>query len=166
MLCKVAVSEPLFDAVLRELQCLLTIAALDPAANTPLARAPKLLALVRSSDHGGVIGLVETYVPHAHTLFKMDLAKVDVTLREKWICQINETIAALHEVGITWSDVKAHNVLINSVTDDAWLIDFRRGGTDKWAEVEGFGTYRWGFGYSAEARGLFKARRAVRPNER
>lgn len=140
MLCKVAVSEPLFDAVLRELQCLLTIAALDPAANTPLARAPKLLALVRSSDHGGVIGLVETYVPHAHTLFKMDLAKVDVTLREKWICQINETIAALHEVGITWSDVKAHNVLINSVTDDAWLIDFRGGGTDKWAEVEGFGT--------------------------
>ena len=68
MLCKVVVSEPLFDAVLRELQCLLTIAALDPAANTPLARAPKLLALVRSSDHGGVIGLVETCATRTYTL--------------------------------------------------------------------------------------------------
>jgi tRNA A-37 threonylcarbamoyl transferase component Bud32 len=78
-------------------------------------------------------------VPNACTLFDMDLTKVDVDRREKWICQLNETIAALHKIGITWSDVKANNVLINSVTDDAWLIDFGGGGTDMWTEFKEVG---------------------------
>ncbi|KAH9985079.1 hypothetical protein F4779DRAFT_612205 [Xylariaceae sp. FL0662B] len=140
MLCKVATNEYVFEAVFRELQCLLIVAGIDQASSSPLARIPKLLGIIRSSDHGGIIGLVETYVPHTEDLFRMDLTKVDSSRREKWIYQINETIAALHKVGITWSDVKADNVLIHSETDEAWLIDFGGGGTDKWAEVEGLGS--------------------------
>lgn len=55
------------------------------------------------------------------SLYYMDLAKVEASRREKWICGIQETIAALRQVGITWSDVRADNVLINSTTDEPWL---------------------------------------------
>ena len=135
----------------REFQCLIRITAVATAgaasgvSTRALGRIPRLLGIVRSSDHGDVIGLSETFVPHMHpenpsqgslddtddrtvklsrqTLYFMDLPTVSIERRERWIHQIEETIAAIHRLGVTWYDVKAGNVVINSVTDDAWLID-------------------------------------------
>jgi serine/threonine protein kinase len=161
MLRKVATSPMSAAAVFRELQCLLMVAAVCPTIirpGTASPRIPKPLGIVRSSDHGGVIGLVETFIPHTHTeesskeegknkgrrnfrtLADMDLTKVGIHRREKWISEIHETITHLHRVGVTWSDVRADNILINSITDEAWLIDFGGGRTDGWAHPDRAGT--------------------------
>ncbi|KAB5580801.1 hypothetical protein GE09DRAFT_1083707 [Coniochaeta sp. 2T2.1] len=163
MVCKVATGLPSAWSTFREFQCLIRITAAATAgaasgiSTAAVARIPRLLGIIRSSDHGGVIGLLETFVPHMHpanpseesldakedstvtlsrqTLYFMDLTTVSVERREKWIRQIKETVAAIHRLGVTWYDVKADNVVINSVTDDAWLIDFGGGRSDLWAEV-------------------------------
>jgi tRNA A-37 threonylcarbamoyl transferase component Bud32 len=43
---------------------------------------------------------------------------------EKWASQIQETVHLLHQIGVTWGDGKAANVLIHRNTDDAWIVDF------------------------------------------
>ncbi|KAI1872506.1 hypothetical protein JX265_005386 [Neoarthrinium moseri] len=139
MVCKVATSEDTAHAILREIQCLQIIAAAD--LKTPLTRIPKLLRIVRSSDHGvGVIGLVETYVPHTGTLSDIDLEKVHLSQRTGLIRQIKESITELHRIGITWTDIKADNIRVNITTNEAWLIYFGGGGTDKWADMKKLGT--------------------------
>lgn len=56
--------------------------------------------------------------------------------REKWSCQIEETLAALHSRNIVWGDAKTANVLIDEVTDDAWVVDFGGGNTKGWIDRE------------------------------
>jgi hypothetical protein len=158
MICKVVIDPyQTFNAVLREIQCLLAIANHNPPATSPLSRVPKLIGIVRSSVHGGVIGLLESFIPHRHEkdveagkanrdcshrrladqcLTYFDQAEVEVSRREKWIAQIHETIQALHEAGVTWGDVKSDNVLIHLETDDAWLIDFGGTGTHHSGDME------------------------------
>ncbi|KAI1322719.1 hypothetical protein F5Y16DRAFT_404194 [Xylariaceae sp. FL0255] len=130
--------------VYHELQCLLMLANADQggteSSTGPLSRAPQLRGIIRSSDHSGVIAFVESFIPYHRTLYYIDLTKVDISRRERWIREIEETIFALHRAGITWSDVKADNVLINSSTDEAWLIDFGGGRIDGWAFSETAGT--------------------------
>ena len=45
---------------------------------------------------------------------------------EKWTEQVLETLRELHESGIIWGDVNAHNVLIDR-QNDAWIIDLDGG---------------------------------------
>ncbi|KAI1268157.1 hypothetical protein F5Y18DRAFT_424485 [Xylariaceae sp. FL1019] len=132
MVCKFATTEMTACATYRELQSLLIITtAIEQARaikSDALRRIPKLLGIVRSSDHGGVVGMVESFIPHQGTLQDKDLTKVDASRREKWILEINETIAALHQIGITRSDAKAANILINRRVSNRrfWRRLFRR----------------------------------------
>jgi serine/threonine protein kinase len=151
MICKVALDwHNSFSSTLREFQCLLAVSNANPSPSSPLSRIPKLMGIVRSSVHGGIIGLLETFVPNFSenmkggrhrrvpygTLSSFDLTIVDISRREKWIAQIHDTIQALHRVGATWGDVKSDNVLIHSRTDDAWLIDFGGCFTEGWGDPD------------------------------
>lgn len=55
--------------------------------------------------------------------------------RGKWARQIRQTVDQLHEIGVVWGDGKTENVLVDSETDDAWLIDFGGGFTEGWVDV-------------------------------
>ncbi|KAM0276834.1 hypothetical protein ACHAQH_006369 [Verticillium albo-atrum] len=160
MICKFATSDMSACGVFRELQSLLILAAAYPDSTGPdargIPRTARLLGIIRSSDHGGVVGMVEAFIPHMHpvppsearkedrhlqlTLGDMILTEVDASRRTRWGDEIEKTIRAAHQAGITWSDVKPDNVLIHSATDEAWVIDFGGGCTDGWADPYTAGT--------------------------
>lgn len=56
-------------------------------------------------------------------------------IRERWVGQLDTTLAGLHKVGIVWGDVKAENVLIDW-DNNAWVIDFGGGYTKGWVDKE------------------------------
>ncbi|KAI0424536.1 hypothetical protein F5Y09DRAFT_347622 [Xylaria sp. FL1042] len=142
MCCKVG-DELRADASQRELSCLLTIRTSQHAA---ALRVPKLLGLVEAADDGRIIGLLQEYVPCSDTWELSTLQNVESVSsiakarREKWASQIQETVHLLHQIGVTWGDGKAANVLIHCDTDDAWIIDFGGGWTDGWVGQELSGT--------------------------
>ncbi|KAI1289042.1 hypothetical protein F5Y03DRAFT_378557 [Xylaria venustula] len=131
------------DASQRELSCLLTISTSQHAA---ALRVPKLLGLVAAADDGRIIGLLQEYIPCSTTgeLWTLrnieSVSSIAKTRREKWASQIQETVHLLHQIGVTWGDGKAANVLIHRDTDDAWIIDFGGGWTDGWVSQELSGT--------------------------
>ncbi|OTA79455.1 hypothetical protein M434DRAFT_87034, partial [Hypoxylon sp. CO27-5] len=124
-----------YHAVQREFDCLCKIAKSRYATTL---RTPKLIGLVESADDGREIGIVEEYISHVETYEMSNLARigdvavVDINRREKWSLQIRDTIAQLHEIGVVWGDAKTDNVLIDSETDDIYIIDFGGGYTDGW----------------------------------
>ncbi|OTA58018.1 hypothetical protein K449DRAFT_467602 [Hypoxylon sp. EC38] len=104
-----------YHAVQREFDCLCKVAK---SRYTTTLRTPKLIGLVESADGGRQIGIVEEYISHAETYEMSNLAHIgDV---------------ALHEIGVVWGDAKPNNVLIDSETDDIYIIDFGGGYTDGW----------------------------------
>jgi tRNA A-37 threonylcarbamoyl transferase component Bud32 len=100
-------------------------------------RALKIVGLVVDDDEG-VIGILEKFIPNEYTLGSIAEGVVAASRerRNKWAEQIQETVDQLHQIGVVWGDVKAENVLINSETDDAWLIDFGGSFTEGWVDVE------------------------------
>lgn len=142
MCCKVG-DELRADASQRELSCLLTISTSQHAA---ALRVPKLLGLVEAADDGRIVGLLQEYVPCSDTWELSTLRHVESVSsiararREKWASQIQETVHLLHQIGVTWGDGKADNVLIHCDTDDVWVIDFGGGWTDSWVGQELSGT--------------------------
>ncbi|KAK4096334.1 hypothetical protein N658DRAFT_501701 [Parathielavia hyrcaniae] len=60
-------------------------------------------------------------------------------LKDRWAKQIQHTVAALHQAGITWGDAKPDNILID-VHGDAWIIDFGGGRTEGWFDADKAGT--------------------------
>ncbi|KAI0190532.1 hypothetical protein EV127DRAFT_339851 [Xylaria flabelliformis] len=109
-------------------------------------RVPKLLGLVEAADDGRTIGLLQEYVPCSDTWELSTLRNIESVSsiakarREKWALQIQETVHLLHQIGVTWGDGKAANVLIHRDTDDVWIIDFGGGWTDGWVGQELSGT--------------------------
>lgn len=137
--CKIAdrITE---QAVQREFDCLSKIAL----ANLGSLRVPKLVGLVQSPSNDAIIGILEEYIcplPEIgqRTLRRMDIENITDVRRAKWASQVRETVEILHGIGIIWGDGKADNVLID-VNDDAWLIDFGGGWTDKWVDEKLTGT--------------------------
>lgn len=130
------------DSIQRELDTLLKIGTSQYAA---IFRVPKLRGLVQTPD-GRVIGFLEEYIPSLNDSEISSLGDIDdassiaVVRRQKWALQVQETVNMLHQIGFTWGDGKASNVLINSDTDDAWIVDFGGGWTDGWVEPELSGT--------------------------
>ncbi|KAI1105053.1 hypothetical protein F4804DRAFT_341418 [Jackrogersella minutella] len=128
-----------YRAVQRELHCLHKIATSRYAATL---RTPKLIGFVESADDGHTIGIVEEYIPHAETYemstlaYIEDIATIDMGRRKKWSSQIRTAIAQLHEIGVIWGDAKPSNILIQSETDDIYLIDFGGGYTSGWGTKE------------------------------
>ncbi|KAF7868493.1 hypothetical protein EAF04_005024 [Stromatinia cepivora] len=121
-------------AVQREYECLKKIADSQHAS---FIRAPKLIGFVVSHDDEGVVGILEEYISHTMTLggFQKDIKAVDSERRKKWAEQIRHNIELLHEIGVVWGDGKPHNVLINSETDDCYLVDFGGSWTDGWVDT-------------------------------
>ncbi|KAI7153417.1 hypothetical protein KC349_g8378 [Hortaea werneckii] len=72
-----------------------------------------------------VVGLLTTWVDGTK------LCDTDKSERqaysEKWSDEILSTLQNLHESGIIWGDVNAHNVLIDRRQNDAWIIDLDGG---------------------------------------
>ncbi|KAI5917605.1 hypothetical protein F4810DRAFT_642071 [Camillea tinctor] len=142
MCCKVG-DELRADALQRELSCLLTISTSQHAA---ALRVPKLLGLVEAADDGRTIGLLQEYIPCSDTWELSTLRNIESVSsiakarREKWASQIQQTVQLLHQIGVTWGDGKAANVLVHRDTDDVWIIDFRSGWTDGWVSQELSGT--------------------------
>lgn len=62
-----------------------------------------------------------------------------LSTRQKWAGQIRETVAALHELGIVWGDVKPDNVLIDN-DNNAVVIDLEGGTTRGWVDRDVGGT--------------------------
>jgi tRNA A-37 threonylcarbamoyl transferase component Bud32 len=60
-------------------------------------------------------------------------------LKVRWAKQIQHTVAALHQAGITWGDAKPDNILID-VHGDAWITDFGGGRTEGWVDADKAGT--------------------------
>jgi len=65
-----------------------------------------------ASDGGGLI------------TSKLTISKAQ---REKRPRQIEETLLDLHSRNIIWGDVRMANVVIDEVTDDAWVVGFGLG---------------------------------------
>ncbi|KAK3936889.1 hypothetical protein QBC46DRAFT_393995 [Diplogelasinospora grovesii] len=131
------------DSAQRELSTLLKISTSQYAG---ILRVPKLLGLVQTPDDGRVIGFLEEYIPSSDAPGLSSLGDIETALsiaevrRKKWASQVQETVHLLHQIGVTWGDGKASNVLINCDTDDAWIVDFGGGWTDGWVEPELSGT--------------------------
>jgi len=64
-----------------------------------------------------------------------EAGEVPSALKEKWVAQIEHTVAELHKNDIIWGDAKPENVLIDE-DDNAWVIDFGGGFTSPWVEYE------------------------------
>lgn len=125
-------------------------------ANFPsVVRVPRLIGLIES--HTGVVGFLMAYIPtYRHNLeYALRCAKatldadgrhrdgtplpattISKARREKWSRQIEDTLAALHSKNVVWGDAKTSNILINEVTDDAWVVDFGGGNTSGWVDHE------------------------------
>ncbi|KFY91354.1 hypothetical protein V500_04702 [Pseudogymnoascus sp. VKM F-4518 (FW-2643)] len=120
-----------------------------------VVRVPRLMGLIES--HTGIVGFLMAYIPtHLHDLdYALRCAKatlgsddrhrdgtplpattISKARREKWSRQVEETLTALHSRSIVWGDAKTANVLINEVTDDAWVVDFGGGNTEGWIDHE------------------------------
>ncbi|CAJ0544337.1 Ff.00g035660.m01.CDS01 [Fusarium sp. VM40] len=102
-------------------------------------RISRLRGLVRSSD-SVVFGLLLTYIDCKRvTLSCAVKPETEVSQRERWAAQIQETIGQFHHAGVIWGDAKPDNVLIDA-NGDAWLIDFGGGYTEGWVPKNLAGT--------------------------
>jgi serine/threonine protein kinase len=124
------------EAVQREYESLKKIADSKHASSI---RAPKLIGFGGGDGDEGVIGILEEYIPHTMTLNGSRRGIITVATserRRKWAEQVRCNVELLHEIGVVWGDGKPKNVLINSETDDCYLIDFGGSWTDGWVDAK------------------------------
>ncbi|KAJ5728772.1 uncharacterized protein N7483_003280 [Penicillium malachiteum] len=100
-------------------------------------RVPFLHDVVRDKDNPVVIGFLLSWIECGNENLECILNSESETLslpREQWWRQISHTIKRLHEAGIVWGDAKAANILIDSRSNDAWIIDYGGGFTNGWVK--------------------------------
>lgn len=118
----------------RELGCLQDIRnSLSPQRDFTI-RIPHLLGYARHADSNRIIGFLRQWIP-GQRLRGMDVPKLSVQRRQKWMTQIRQSIHALHSKGVVWGDGKASNVIVDE-RDDAWLVDFGGGWTEGWVSED------------------------------
>jgi serine/threonine protein kinase len=90
-------------------------------------RVPKMQSLVELDD-GSVVGALLRIIDIKYDLFTAQATKTKTFLddRKKWLAQIKNIVAQLHDAGICWGDVHPGNVVVDN-NGDAWVIDFRGG---------------------------------------
>jgi serine/threonine protein kinase len=127
--------------------------AVQTSAQGALARVPQLKGFVSSPK--GVVGFLTNYiaslcynleyllvcaratgstVPKNKDAPSLPAITISKARKEKWTSQIQETLQSLHSRNVIWGDAKLANILIDEVTDDAWIVDFGGGHTVGWIE--------------------------------
>jgi hypothetical protein len=100
---------------------------------------PRLHGIVEDKT-GLVFGLFLTYIECEAVTLRCALRReVPMSLRHKWADQIKSAVDALHKAGVTWSDVKPDNVLVD-LNQDAWVVDFGGSYTKGWVDKQTAGT--------------------------
>ncbi|KAJ5125067.1 uncharacterized protein N7515_008892 [Penicillium bovifimosum] len=103
--------------------------------------ASRLLGIVRIPSSGRIVGLLLSYIEFKDntsdytTLLCVGKGPQYVSMRQKWLSQITQSIEGLHACGAVWGDAKPDNVLIDTQLD-AYLIDFGGGYTRGWVDKE------------------------------
>ncbi|KAJ5934622.1 hypothetical protein N7466_004169 [Penicillium verhagenii] len=97
----------------------------------------RLLGIVRIPSSGRIVGLLLSYIESKDnkTLLCMGKDPQHVSMGQKWLSQITQSIEGLHVCGAVWGDAKPDNVLIDTQFD-AYLIDFGGGYTKGWVDKE------------------------------
>ncbi|KAJ5266499.1 hypothetical protein N7478_009307 [Penicillium angulare] len=97
----------------------------------------RLLGIVRIPSSGRIVGLLLSYIESKDnkTLLCMGQDPQYVSMGQKWLSQITQSIEGLHVCGAVWGDAKPDNVLIDTHFD-AYLIDFGGGYTRGWVDKE------------------------------
>lgn len=95
-------------------------------------------------DSDFILGLSLTYIDNGERPLSTRIDPDDpddppAAIREKWLGQLDTTLAELHKAGVVWGDVKAENVLIDR-DNNAWVTDFGGGYTKGWVSKETAGT--------------------------
>jgi len=98
----------------------------------PGVRTSRLFGVVRN-ERQQLVGLLLYRIEEADILTFAVGPDTPDDLKERWARQIRETIAGLHQAGITWGDAKPDNILIDT-HGDAWVIDFGGGRTEGWVD--------------------------------
>jgi hypothetical protein len=97
-------------------------------------RLPQLYGCVQYEGSKDVLGILIRIIDVKLRLDKA-LVTADRELRQSWYDDVAATVATLHNAGLVWGDVKAHNVLIDN-NDKPWVIDFGGGYTEGWVEKQ------------------------------
>lgn len=114
----------------RELKCLGEMLKFFP----PKAiKVPQLLGYIHHKETKQILGFLRQWVPGPR--LSDVVAAATAEKRQKWACQIRQSIELLHQNGLIWGDGKPSNIIIDD-KDDAWLIDFGGGYTRGWIDEE------------------------------
>ncbi|KAJ4317194.1 hypothetical protein N0V84_007498 [Fusarium piperis] len=112
------------------------------ASNPPLEHLhmSRLFGIV-AYPNGQTKGLLYEWIETGRhgTLWSVMKSDTPLSTRQKWAGQIRETVAALHELGVVWGDVKPDNVLIDN-DNNAVVIDLEGGTTRGWVDHDVGGT--------------------------
>ncbi|KAF5247365.1 hypothetical protein FANTH_6456 [Fusarium anthophilum] len=114
----------------RELNCLSEMVKVF-TPNT--IKVPQLLGYIHHKDTQQILGFLRKWVPGRR--LSDAIAAATAEKRQKWACQIRQSIELLHQNGLVWGDGKASNIIIDD-KDDAWLVDFGGGYTRGWVDEE------------------------------
>ncbi|KAH6840908.1 hypothetical protein B0I37DRAFT_385496 [Chaetomium sp. MPI-CAGE-AT-0009] len=101
-------------------------------------RISRLYGVVRNESNQ-LVGLLLYFIEEDALLTSAVGPETTDALKDRWAQQIQDTIAGLHQAGITWGDAKPNNILID-VHGDAWIIDFGGGRTEGWIDSGKAGT--------------------------
>lgn len=110
----------------------------------PNLRLRRPVGVVRGEVFGEEMspaGLLMTYIPGA-TLLDLRLrrgAAPDSALKQRWMEQIETTVAALHKAGIVWGDVQHGDIFIDR-DDNAWVAFGLTWIPGEWVDRELVGT--------------------------
>ncbi|KAF5540000.1 hypothetical protein FMEXI_8650 [Fusarium mexicanum] len=114
----------------RELNCLSEMVKVFP----PNAiKVPQLLGYIHHKDTQQILGFLRQWVPGRR--LSDAIAAATAEKRQKWACQIRQSVELLHQNGLVWGDGKPSNIIIDD-KDDAWLVDFGGGYTQGWVDEE------------------------------
>ncbi|KAF5718819.1 hypothetical protein FMUND_4986 [Fusarium mundagurra] len=114
----------------RELNCLSEMIKVFP----PNAiKIPQLLGYIHHKDTRQILGFLRQWVPGRR--LSDAIAAAAAEKRQKWACQIRQSIELLHQNGLVWGDGKPSNIIVDD-KDDAWLVDFGGGYTSGWVDEE------------------------------
>ncbi|GLB03916.1 hypothetical protein AtubIFM57258_009631 [Aspergillus tubingensis] len=121
----------------REISTLLRIQSLGLSN---IIRAPKIHEFVEFQDGSSKIsGILMDYIEYRDSLGYIDISTTALTVRMRWVSQIQHMIEKLHTAGIVWGDAKPDNILVGA-DDNLWIIDFGGGYTHGWVDEHKEGT--------------------------